>query len=45
MKKSLYVLQVFIFSLLFISCSSEDNQAPLLNKGRKQSYLQWDQPV
>ena len=27
MKKSLYVLQVFIFSLLFISCSSEDNQA------------------
>ena len=27
MKKSLYVLQVFIFSLLFISCSSEDNQS------------------
>lgn len=27
MKKSLYVLQVFIFSLLLISCSSEDNQA------------------
>ena len=26
MKKSLYVLQVFIFSLLFISCSNEDNQ-------------------
>ena len=27
MKKSLYVLQVFIFSLLFIGCSNEDNQA------------------
>ena len=27
MKKSLYVLQVFIFSLLFINCSNEDNQA------------------
>ena len=26
MKKSLYVLQVFIFPLLFISCSNEDNQ-------------------
>ena len=27
MKKSLYVLQVFIFSLLLIGCSNEDNQA------------------
>lgn len=28
MKKRLYVLQVFVFSLLFVGCSNKDDQAP-----------------